>query len=110
MIRLDLMLSPRWVDLGGVRLLCRPLTTAVMFASRKAFSEDMKPEELNVAYAQKVAELVVDDWEGVGDENGDPLPLTRERLHALLTLAPAYRAFEERYLRPWTLLQDEKKD
>jgi len=110
MIKLDLMLKPQWVDLGGVRLLCRPLTTAVMFAARDAFSADMTPSELSTTYAQKIAELVVDDWEGVGDENGDPLPLTKERLHNLLTIATAYRAFEERYLRPWSVLQDEKKD
>ena len=35
MLRLNLSIEPRWLDLGhGVRLLVEPLTTAIMLAAR----------------------------------------------------------------------------
>jgi hypothetical protein len=47
-------------------------------------------------------------WEGVGDADGKPAPLTPEGVDALLDLWPMAEAFERLYLGPALLLDDEK--
>jgi len=114
MIRLDLAREPVWLDLGhGVRLLVAPLTTALMAAARSdpalaALGEDAGNEALAVAMAKALARLAVRDWEGVGDANGNPLPLSAEGLDALLDLLPFFEAFQLGYVAKGLLLEEEK--
>ncbi|WP_338068127.1 hypothetical protein [Paracoccus siganidrum] len=114
MIRLNLSTEPRWVDLlPGLRLKAAPVTTAVMAAARADVSmEDIGPEaakeELAVAMAQAVAGRVVTEWEGVGDEDGNPIPITPEGIHALLNIWPVFEAFQDQVLGPHLVLESEK--
>ena len=83
MLRLNLSTEPRWLDLGhGVRLLVEPLTTAIMLAARSdptiagaaADAEiSASNDDLARIVAKAVARIVVKDWEGIGDEDGNPL-------------------------------------
>lgn len=114
MIRLDLSAGPQWLDLGaGLRLAVLPVTTAVMVAARndpavEALSEDASREELALTMARAVARRVVAGWEGVGDANGNPVPVTPEGIDALLDIWPVFEAFQTRCLAPHLMLEQEK--
>jgi hypothetical protein len=58
--------------------------------------------------AKALARLVVLDWEGVGDEAGEPLPVTPEGIDALLDILPLFEAFQLRYVSKGLLLEQEK--
>lgn len=118
MLRLNLSTEPRWLDLGhGVRLLVEPLTTAIMLAARSdptivAAAGDAdgstSNDDLARIVAKAVARIVVKDWEGVGDEDGNPLPLTPEGIDALLELWPIFEAFQTKYIAGALILDAEK--
>jgi hypothetical protein len=110
--------EPRWLDLGhGVRLLVEPLTTAVMLAARSdpaivAAATDAEGsasnDDLARIVAKAVARIVVKDWEGVGDDEGNPLPVTPEGIDALLEIWPIFEAFQTRYIAGALILDAEK--
>ncbi|TVR80055.1 MAG: hypothetical protein EA405_11735 [Rhodospirillales bacterium] len=114
MIRLDLSREPRWLDLGhGVRLRVGPLTTALMAAARSdpavtGLPDGASNETIAVAMAKALARLVVEDWEGVGDADGNPVPVTPEGIDALLDILPLFEAFQLRYVSKGLLLEAEK--
>ena len=118
MLRLNLSTEPRWLDLGhGVRLLVEPLTTAIMLAARSdptivAATSDAEAnasnDDLARIVAKAVARIVVKDWDGVGDEDGKPLPLTPEGIDALLELWPIFEAFQTKYIAGALILDAEK--
>ncbi len=89
MITLDLTNEPRWLDLlPGVRLKLRPLTTALMVSARadptiEALPDDASQEDLALAMAKCVARRAVLDWEGVGDDEGNIIPVSPEGIDAL---------------------------
>ena len=76
MLTLDLTNEARWHDLApGVRVQLRPLTTALMVATRsdpavEAAPKDASDEERAVAFAKALARRAVLAWEGVGDAAG----------------------------------------
>jgi len=114
MIRLDLSSQPRWLDLGsGLRLAVLPVTTAVMVAARndpavEALPKDTSQEQMALLMAKAVARRVVTDWEGVGDADGNPVPVTPEGIDALLDIWPVFEAFQTRCLAPHLMLEQEK--
>ena len=122
MLKLNLSAEPHWLDLGhGVRLLVEPLTTAIMLAARSdpavralagAPAQDgvdtTQDEAVAVVVAKALARLVVKDWEGVGDEAGEPIALTPEGLEALLDIWPIFEAFQTRYVAGAMLVDAEK--
>ncbi|MDV7272090.1 hypothetical protein RYZ20_14435 [Thioclava sp. A2] len=120
MLRLNLSTEPRWLDLGhGVRLLVAPLTTAVMLAARSdpaivAATADaggdsaQSNDDLARIVAKAVAKITVKDWEGVGDDDGNALPLTPEGIDALLELWPIFEAFQSNYIAGALILDAEK--
>lgn len=114
MLTLDLTNAPRWLDLlPGVRLKLRPLTTALMVSARsdtaiQALPPEAAPEELAMIMAKAVARRAVLDWEGVGDVEGNPVPVTPEGIDALLDIWPAFDAFQSAYVAKWLLLEQEK--
>jgi hypothetical protein len=84
MIRLDLKREPHWLDLGhGVRVHVRPCTTALMMAARAEVQRaSLPPQNESEAAGERTAALVkalgrlgIQDWEGVGDAEGEPVPL-----------------------------------
>jgi hypothetical protein len=118
MLRLNLSNEPRWLDLGhGVRLLVEPLTTAIMLAARSDptivaaagnAESGASNDDLARIVAKAVARIVVKDWEGVGDEDGKPLPLTPNGVDALLELWPIFEAFQTKYIAGALILDAEK--
>ena len=114
MIRLDLSSAPKWLDLGtGLRLQVLPVTTAIMVASRndpavEALPEGASKEDMALVMAKAVARRVVTGWEGVGDANGNPVPVTPEGIDALLDIWPVFEAFQTRCLAPHLMLDAEK--
>jgi len=114
MLKLDLSNEPTWLDLGhGVRAQLRPLTTALMVAVRndpavQALGEDAGDEESALAFARALARVAILDWEGVGDAEGNPIPISPEAIDALLDLWPLFEAFQTGYVAKGLLLEQEK--
>ena len=114
MLKLDLSNEPRWHELApGVRVQLRPLTTALMVATRgdpavQALSEDAGDEESALAFARALARVAVLDWEGVGDAKGNPIPVSPEAIDALLDIWPLFEAFQTGYVAKGLLLEQEK--
>lgn len=114
MIRLNLSNEPRWLDLGaGLHLQVAPITTAIMAAARSDIAvtdatEDMAQEALAVIMAKAVARRAVLDWEGVGNADGQPVPVTADGIDALLDIWPVFEAFQRECLAPHLMLEQEK--
>jgi len=114
MLKLNLSNEPAWLDLGhDVRLRLLPLTTALMVAARNdpAISdlpEDTGDEESALVFAKALARLAITDWEGVGDENGDPVVVSPEGIDALLDVWPLFETFQTEYVASGLMLDSEK--
>ena len=114
MIRLNLTATPQWLDLApGLRLLVGPLTTALMVSARadpaiEALPDTATQEELALAMAKAVARCAVLDWEGVGDDAGNVVPVTPEGIDALLEIWPVFEAFQTLYVAKGLILDAEK--
>jgi hypothetical protein len=114
MIRINLSPEPQWLDLGhGVRLQLLPLTTALMVATRS--DPEVQDLDLNASndsraavFAAALARRAVIEWEGVGDDDGNLLPVTPEGIDALLSLWPIFEAFNLHYVSRGMLLDAEK--
>ncbi len=114
MIRLNLTATPEWLDLApGLRLLVGPLTTALMVSARadpaiEALPGGASQEALALAMAKAVARRAVLDWEGVGDDAGNIVPVTPEGIDALLEIWPVFEAFQTMYVAKGLILDAEK--
>ena len=114
MIRLNLTATPQWLDLApGLRLLVAPLTTALMVSARadptiEALPDDASQEDLALAMAKSLARRAVLDWEGVGDDAGNIVPVSPEGIDALLEIWPVFEAFQTQYVARGLLLDAEK--
>ena len=114
MLKLDLSNKPAWLDLGrGVRVLLGPLTTAMMVAARNdpaiaALPEDAPDEAAALAFAKALARNAALDWEGVGDADGNVIPVSPEALDALLDIWPLFETFQTDYVAKGLVLDQEK--
>lgn len=117
MLKLNLETGSRWVDLaGGVRVKVQPLTSAMMLAARKdprvvqltKAEEAPEDEAVALAVAKVIAGMVIEEWEGVGDEAGESVPVSAEWISALLDLWPMFEAFQEKIVAGAMLLDQEK--
>ena len=114
MIRLNLTATPQWLDLApGLRLLVGPLTTALMVSARadmaiESLSDTATTEELALAMAKAVARRAILEWEGVGNADGDPVPVSPEGIDALLEIWPVFEAFQTSYVAKGLILDAEK--
>jgi hypothetical protein len=74
--------------------------------------QDLEPEASNderaAIFATALARRAVVDWEGVGDADGNPLPVSDEGIDALLSLWPIFEAFNLLYVSRGMLLDAEK--
>jgi hypothetical protein len=114
MLTLDIPTEPRWLDLPqGVRLLTRPVTTAVMQAAQSAAARRLEaareagpldPDwERGLAFlylVQGLARHAVLDWQGVGDTAGAPLALSPEAMDRLMEHDAIASAFWMRATAP----------
>ena len=114
MIRLNMTSAPDWLTLApDLRVQVAPLTTALMVSARadpaiEALPETATREELALAMAKSVARRAVLDWEGVGDEDGNALPISPEGINALLEIWPVFEAFQTLYVAKGLILDGEK--
>jgi len=114
MIRLNLTAAPAWLTLApGLRLLVAPLTTALMVSARadlaiEALADTATQEELALTMAKAVARRAVLDWEGVGDDAGNIVPVSPEGIDALLEIWPVFEAFQTQYVAKGLILDAEK--
>jgi len=114
MLTLDRTNAPRWHDLAaGVRVQLRPLTTALMVATRadpevEAVPEDATDETRAMAFAKALARRAVLDWEGIGDADGVPIAPSPEAIDALLDIWPIFETFQLTYVSKGLLLEQEK--
>jgi len=113
-IRLNLTASLSWLTLApGLRLLVAPLTTALMVSARadlaiEALADTATQEELALAMAKAVARRAVLDWEGVGDDAGEVVPVSPGGIDALLEIWPVFEAFQTQYVAKGLILDAEK--
>jgi hypothetical protein len=115
MLRLKLASEPEWLDLGhGVRVRVLPCTSGVMAAARgnaaveALVATGASEAELALALAKGMAGVAILDWEGVGDADGKPIPVTPDATSALIDLWPLFEAFQARYVAKGLLLDQEK--
>ena len=114
MLRLNLTATPEWLDLApGLRLQLAPLSTAIMLAARAEIAAadlpaDASNDDLSVIGAKAIARRTVLAWEGVGDDAGNPVPVSPEGIDALLEIWPVFEAFQVKYVGNGMLLEQEK--
>ena len=122
MLRLNLTQEAHWLDLGhGVEILVAPMTTALMMAARKEAqgqitlpdapdtdASDLDTDSIALAMAKAVARIAIQDWKGVGDDNGFSIPVSPEGIDALLDIWPIFEAFQTRYVARAMILDAEK--
>jgi len=114
MIRLNLTAAPAWLTIApDLRLLMAPLTTALMVSARadpaiEALADTATQEELALTMAKAVARRAVLDWEGVGDDAGNIVPVSPEGIDALLEIWPIFEAFQTQYVAKGLILDEEK--
>jgi hypothetical protein len=114
MLRLNLAREPYWLDLGlGVRVNVEPLTTALMVAARsdpavRGLPEGTSDDEIAVIFGKVLADRAILDWEGVGDAEGNPTPVTPEGIAALLDMWPIFERFQMGYVAKGLELEQEK--
>ena len=122
MLRLNLTHEAQWLDLGhGVEILVAPMTTALMMAARKEAqgrielpdgpdtdASDLDTDGIALAMAKAVARIAIQDWKGVGDDNGFAIPVSPEGIDALLDIWPIFEAFQTKYVARAMILEAEK--
>jgi hypothetical protein len=114
MLTLDLTNAPFWCELvPGVRVKLRPLTTALMVAARSDpaiadLPKEARTEEVALAMAKALARSAILDWEGIGNVEGEPLPVSPDAIDALLDIWPIFEAFQGLYVAKGLLLDAEK--
>ncbi|WP_419952539.1 hypothetical protein [Methylobacterium sp.] len=108
MLKLSTSAEPYWLDLlPGVRIKVRPITIASMLIARDAVGKVYRDEDQedvavrgNIALVREIAQRGIVEWEGVGDAEGNPAPVNRETIDALLNHWPAYDEIDVRYVAP----------
>lgn len=109
MLRLDLPTESEWIACPhGVRLLCRPLTTALNHAAlaraRRRLAAlpdavrsdpDLAAGALHAEVVVALGEVAIEAWEGVGNADGtEAAPVSPEGIRALLSVPEIAAAFD----------------
>lgn len=99
MLRLRTAAESRWVDLPfGVRVLCRPLTSALQIAAESRAEraladmraggaergEDVEFGTVVMLRAELLARELIEAWEGVGGDDDEAAPCTPDNAAALM--------------------------
>jgi hypothetical protein len=114
MLRLNLAREAGWLDLAlGVRVKVEPLTTAIMVAARtdpavRAIALGTPDDSIAVIFAKAIATRAIVDWEGVGDADGNHIPVSSDAIDALLDLWPIFEKFQTAYVAKALELEAEK--
>lgn len=107
-----------WLDiLPGVRVRVKPISVAMVLIGRdeagKVFVENRVAAEADaeagnpnvgthagIALVRSLVHAGIVEWEGVGDAEGNPAPVTSENVDLLLDEWRAYDAFDRLYVGP----------
>ena len=122
MLRLNLTHEAQWLNLGhGVEILVAPMTTALMMAARKEAQgqitapdardtddSGLDTDSIALAMAKAVARIAIQDWKGIGDDNGFAIPVSPEGIDVLLDIWPIFEAFQTKYVARAIILDAEK--
>lgn len=114
MLKLTTRLTePTWIDmLPGVRFQVLPFTASVMLQAREvarqvyvanADAETPDPAvsvSAGEAMVRASARRVITAWEGIGDEAGEPLPVSPETIDAAMAHPALYDRFETLVFAP----------
>ncbi|MFU8899892.1 MAG: hypothetical protein ACNA7L_13465, partial [Roseinatronobacter sp.] len=65
-------------------------------------------DEIAVIFGKVLADRAILDWEGVGDADGNPTPVTPEGIAALLDIWPIFEKFQMGYVAKGLELEQEK--
>lgn len=120
MLKLTTQAGPFWLDLmPDVQILVRPITPTMILVAREeagkvlqAADEDSTTSaiEASVAIARRLAHLGIMDWTGIGDADGNPLPVTPESVDMALDVWAVFDAIDRRYVDPAFVRQAEKNE
>ena len=119
MLKLNLSDDARWVDLaGGVRIKVKPLSSAMMLAARSnprvvalGAVDDAEPDQaLALEVAKIIGGMLIEEWEGVGDANGNPADVSQEWVDALFDIWPMFEAFQVEIVAGAMMVDAEKND
>lgn len=106
MLKLNLSTESRWIDLaGGVKIKAKPLTSAMMLAARnnprvvvlakgRVDENTVQDDAVALEVAKVIGGMVIEDWDGVGDAAGEPVPVSQDWIDALFDLWPIFEAFQ----------------
>jgi hypothetical protein len=113
MVILNLKRAAEWIDtVAGVRLHCRPLTSAMMLAVKSDLMQmDIAAGDvdgMHAALTKAIARRSVFEWEGVFGEGDDPAPVTPDHIDALMDLHRIFEEFDRQIVTPYLLVQSEK--
>jgi hypothetical protein len=70
--------------------------------------KEARTEEAALAMAKALARSAILEWEGIGDAEGEPLPISPDAIDALLDIWPIFEAFQSLYVAKGLLLDAEK--
>lgn len=114
MIRLNLKKEPYWLDVHpGVRVQVAPFTSAMLSAASTSAALRELPADADVDHrflvlSIEVAKLAILDWEGVGDDAGEVVPVSPDGIAALMDIYQIARAFMAEYVTRGLLWSAEK--
>ena len=106
MLKLNLSNESRWIDLAGsVKIKAKPLTSAMMLAARnnprvvalakgRVDENTVQDDAVALEVAKIIGGMVIEEWEGVGDATGEPVPVSQDWIDALFDLWPIFEAFQ----------------
>ena len=120
MLKLNLSNESRWIDLaGGVKIKAKPLTSAMMLAARnsprvvalakgRVDENTVQDDAVALEVAKIIGGMVIEEWEGVGDAAGEPVPVSQDWIDALFDLWPIFEAFQVNVVAGAMLVDAEK--
>lgn len=126
MLRITLRREPYWLPIlegeaGDVAFEVEPATAEVIEAAQQQVVYDLQERPLaegtslarrnaavEAALLRALGRLVIRDWRGIGDSNGNPVQPSPEYIDAILALPAIARIFKVKYLAPALVLVTEK--
>ena len=114
MIRLNPHREPKWFDLlPGLRVKVAPVTSAMMIAARRdpavaAAVLTGNDGDKEVAVGKSLARLLIQEWEGVADTDGNPAPVTPENIGLLLDVWEVWLEWAGQVLATFVQMSAEK--
>jgi hypothetical protein len=120
MLKLNLSNESRWIDLaGGVKIKAKPLTSAMMLAARnnprvvalakgRVDENVVQDDVVALEVAKIIGGMVIEEWDGVGDAAGEPVPVSQDWIDALFDLWPIFEAFQMGVVASAMLVDAEK--